>query len=152
VHGEEQRECDASRGSDDVLLFSGLRVKRPNHELECVNFWAGRVPALLELRVVNGMCVTVNWSAPGQGNSTLQSTRVHYYRQEQNDFVRRQRSRTQCPGARRGLSPAANGVHSPRSHRRRGRQAPQVDCVRRAMPFRQCRGQSYDNQHTRRER
>ena len=54
VYSEEQCECDASRGGNDVLLFAGLWVKRPIHELECVNFWAGRVPALLYLLAVNG--------------------------------------------------------------------------------------------------
>lgn len=38
VHSEEQCECNASRGSYDVLLFASLWVKRPVHELEYVNF------------------------------------------------------------------------------------------------------------------
>jgi hypothetical protein len=61
VHSEEQRECDAGGGGNDVLLFASFGVKRPIHELECVNFWAGRVPALLEsdyLSAVNGVCAT----------------------------------------------------------------------------------------------
>jgi len=55
VNSEEQCECNASRGSNDVLLFTSLWVKRPVHELERVNFWTGRVPALLYLSVVNGV-------------------------------------------------------------------------------------------------
>jgi hypothetical protein len=46
AHGEEQREGDASCSRDDVLLFAGFRVKRPIHELEYANFWAGGVSAL----------------------------------------------------------------------------------------------------------
>ena len=85
VHGEEQRECDASCGGNDVLLFASFGVKRPIHELECVDFWTGRVPALLEsnyLTAFNGVCATVKMTAPGQGNLTPQSTHVHYCRRE----------------------------------------------------------------------
>jgi hypothetical protein len=46
VHGEEQRERDASCSGNDMLLFACLRVKRSVHELECANFWAGHVTAL----------------------------------------------------------------------------------------------------------
>src|SRR6267154_2491274 len=67
-------------------------------------------------------------TAPVQENLTPWSTRVHCCRREQNGFVHWQRSRTQCPGVHQRLSHAANGVHSPRSHRRREPQAPQVDC------------------------
>jgi hypothetical protein len=59
MHSEEQCECNASRGSNDVLLFASLWVKRPVHEPECANFWAGRVPALLYLPAVNGVWATV---------------------------------------------------------------------------------------------
>ncbi len=38
VHGEEKRECNASRGGNDALLFASLRVERSIHKLECVNF------------------------------------------------------------------------------------------------------------------
>jgi hypothetical protein len=38
AHGEEQRERDTSCSGDDVLLFAGLRVKGPMHELEGANF------------------------------------------------------------------------------------------------------------------
>jgi hypothetical protein len=152
VHSEEECECNASRGSNDVLLFASLRVKRPVHELECVNFWAGRVSALLYLPAVNGVWATVKTTAPVQENLTPRSTRVHCCRREQNDFVHWQRSRTQCPGVHQGLARAANGAHSPRSHQRRERQAPQVDCDRRAMPYPRCRGQLYDNRRMRRER
>jgi len=38
ARSEEQRERDAGCGGDDVLLFAGLRVKRPIHELERANF------------------------------------------------------------------------------------------------------------------
>ena len=59
VHSEEQCECNASRGSNDVLLFASLWVKRPVHELECVDFRAGRVPALLYLPAVIGVWAKV---------------------------------------------------------------------------------------------
>jgi|SRR6267154_666176 len=59
VNSEEECECNASRGSNDVLLFASLWVERPVHELECVNFWAGRVSALLYLPTVNGVWGTV---------------------------------------------------------------------------------------------
>jgi hypothetical protein len=73
VHSEEQCECNASRGSNDVLLFASVWVKWPVHEPKSANFWAGRVPALLYLPAVNGVWVTVrnDYTCPSEFNPAV---------------------------------------------------------------------------------